>query len=118
MQLREQGEGSAVLLCHSFPETSYAWRHQLLALAAAGFHAVAPDLRGYGGTASPADIDQYNLLQLIGDSVGILDALGVVVGNDWRATVDLEAIRIGNWRHSKSQLYHVMRAQAKCSIAK
>jgi pimeloyl-ACP methyl ester carboxylesterase len=91
MQLSEQGQGPTVLLCHGFPETSYAWRHQLPALAAAGFHAVAPDLRGYGGTDSPAGIDQYNLLQLVGDLVALLDALGVdqavVVGNDWGATV-------------------------------
>ncbi len=91
MQLAEQGEGPLVLLCHGFPETSYAWRHQLPALAAAGFHAVAPDLRGYGGTARPAGTDQYNLLQLVGDLVGLLDALAVeqavVVGNDWGATV-------------------------------
>jgi pimeloyl-ACP methyl ester carboxylesterase len=95
MQIAEQGEGPLVLLCHGFPETSYSWRHQLPALAAAGFHAVAPDLRGYGGTARPPGIDQYNLLQLVGDLVGLLDALAVeqavVVGNDWGATVAWQA---------------------------
>ncbi|MBC6612783.1 alpha/beta hydrolase [Hymenobacter sp. BT507] len=88
---QEQGEGPLVILCHGFPETSYAWRHQLPALAAAGFHAVAPDMRGYGGTTRPESSDQYTLLQLVGDLVGLLDALSVeqavVVGNDWGATV-------------------------------
>ncbi|QGZ39897.1 pimeloyl-ACP methyl ester carboxylesterase [Pseudoduganella flava] len=87
----EQGTGPLVLLCHGFPETSYAWRHQIGALAAAGYRAVAPDLRGYGGTDRPADPQQYTVWHLVGDLVGILDALGetqaVVVGNDWGATV-------------------------------
>jgi pimeloyl-ACP methyl ester carboxylesterase len=87
----EQGTGPLVLLCHGFPETSYAWRHQIAALAAAGYRAVAPDLRGYGGTDSPADLQQYTVWHLVGDLVGILDALGearaVVVGNDWGATI-------------------------------
>src|SRR5687767_5282177 len=88
--LAEQGTGPLVLLCHGFPETSYSWRHQLTALAAAGYRAVAPDLRGYGGSACPDDPDQYTVWHLVGDLVGILDALGetqaVVVGNDWGAT--------------------------------
>ena len=59
-----------------FPESWYSWRHQLQALGEAGFHAVAPDMRGYGNTDRPADIDQYTLLHLTGDMVGLLDALG------------------------------------------
>ena len=55
----EQGQGPLVLLCHGFPESSYSWRHQLDALAAAGFHAVAPDMRGYGKSDWPEAIDQY-----------------------------------------------------------
>jgi pimeloyl-ACP methyl ester carboxylesterase len=91
MHLAEQGEGPVVLLCHGFPETGYSWRHQLPALAEAGFRAVAPDLRGYGGTDRPADADRYTLLHLVGDVVALLDALevprAVIVGNDWGATL-------------------------------
>jgi pimeloyl-ACP methyl ester carboxylesterase len=91
MHIAEQGEGPLVVLCHGFPESWYSWRHQLPALAAAGFHAVAPDMRGYGRTDSPAEIDQYTLLHLVGDMVGLLDALGaasaVIAGHDWGAPV-------------------------------
>nr|AYM54131.1 alpha/beta hydrolase fold protein [Chondromyces catenulatus] len=91
MQIREEGEGPLVLLCHGFPETSYAFRRQLPALAAAGFHAVAPDLRGYGGTDRPEEAERYTILHLVGDMVGLLDALkaetAVIVGNDWGATL-------------------------------
>ena len=66
----EQGEGPVVLLSHGFPEIWYSWRHQLSALAAAGFHAVAPDMRGYGQTDRPEIIDQYTILHLVGDMVG------------------------------------------------
>lgn len=91
MHVAEQGEGPLVLLCHGFPESWYSWRHQLTALAAAGFHAVAPDMRGYGQTDQPAEIDQYTLLHLVGDMVGLVDALGggpaVIAGHDWGAPV-------------------------------
>ena len=80
-----------MLLCHGFPESWYSWRHQLKALAEAGFHAVAPDMRGYGKTSQPQDIDQYSLFHLVGDMVGVLDALNapqaVVVGHDWGGPV-------------------------------
>ena len=91
MHVAEQGEGPLVLLCHGFPESWYSWRHQLEGLAAAGFHAVAPDMRGYGQTDQPAEIDQYTLLHLVGDMVGLADALGegpaVIAGHDWGAPV-------------------------------
>src|ERR1700760_930851 len=87
MHVAEQGEGPLVLLCHGFPETWYSWRHQLPALAEFGFHAVAPDMRGYGETESPEPIEGYTLLHLVSDMVGLLDALGaktaVIVGHDW-----------------------------------
>jgi pimeloyl-ACP methyl ester carboxylesterase len=86
-----QGEGPAVLLCHGFPESWYSWRHQLAALAAAGFHAIAPDMRGYGRSDRPEAIEQYTLLHLVGDMVGLLDALGIeqaaIAGHDWGAPV-------------------------------
>src|SRR5215471_19181288 len=91
MHVAEAGAGFPVLLCHGFPELWYSWRHQLRALAEAGYHAVAPDMRGYGQTDRPEAIDQYTLLHLVGDVVGVLDALGaptaVVVGHDWGAPV-------------------------------
>jgi pimeloyl-ACP methyl ester carboxylesterase len=91
LHLAEAGEGPLVLLCHGFPECWYSWRHQLPALAAAGYHAVAPDMRGYGQSEAPAAIESYTLLHLVGDLVGLCDALGaqdaVVVGHDWGAIV-------------------------------
>jgi pimeloyl-ACP methyl ester carboxylesterase len=91
MHIAEQGSGPLVLMCHGFPESWYSWRHQLKALSEAGYHAVAPDMRGYGQTDRPEAIDQYTLLHLVGDMVGVLDALGaqtaVIAGHDWGAPV-------------------------------
>jgi pimeloyl-ACP methyl ester carboxylesterase len=91
MHVAEQGAGPVVVLCHGFPESWYSWRHQLPALAEAGFRAVAPDMRGYGQTDAPGEIDQYTLMHLVGDMVGLLDALGaetaVIAGHDWGAPV-------------------------------
>jgi pimeloyl-ACP methyl ester carboxylesterase len=91
MHIAEQGSGPLVVLLHGFPELWYSWRHQLSALAEAGYHVVAPDQRGYGQTDRPADVRQYTQLHLIGDVVGLLDSLGeeqaVVIGHDWGAPV-------------------------------
>ena len=91
MHVVEQGAGPLVVLCHGFPESWYSWRHQLAALAAAGYRAVAPDMRGYGSTDRPVAIASYSLLHLVGDMVGLLDALGadtaVIAGHDWGAPV-------------------------------
>ncbi len=91
LHLAEAGEGPLVLLCHGFPESWYSWRHQLQALAEAGFRAVAPDMRGYGESDRPEAIEQYTLFHLVGDMVGVLDALGaadaVIAGHDWGAPV-------------------------------
>ena len=91
MRVAEQGAGPVVLLCHGFPESWYSWRHQLKALADAGYRAVAPDMRGYGQTDRPDEIERYTLLHLVGDMVGLLDALAVetavIAGHDWGAPV-------------------------------
>src|SRR5499427_2156911 len=76
MHIAEAGRGPLVVLCHGFPESWYSWRHQLRALADAGYHAVAPDMRGYGGSDQPEAIDQYTLFHIMGDMVGLLDAMG------------------------------------------
>lgn len=85
------GAGPLVVLCHGFPESWYSWRHQLPAIAAAGYRAVALDMRGYGQTSKPDDIAAYSLSHLVGDIVGTVAALdereAVVVGHDWGAPV-------------------------------
>lgn len=87
----EAGSGPAVLLCHGFPELGYSWRHQIRALADAGYRAIAPDMRGYGRTEAPPAIDRYTILHLVGDMVGLLGALEIaqadIVGHDWGAPV-------------------------------
>lgn len=87
----EQGTGPLVLLCHGFPEGWYSWRGQLPALAAAGYRAVAPDMRGYGRTEAPPEISAYSVLDIVGDMIGLLGALGakqaVIVGHDWGANI-------------------------------
>ncbi len=91
MHIAEQGDGPLVVLLHGFPESWYSWRHQLPALAEAGYHAVAPDQRGYGQTDRPNEIDHYTVYHLVGDVIGLMDALGeehaVVAGHDWGAPV-------------------------------
>jgi pimeloyl-ACP methyl ester carboxylesterase len=91
----EQGEGPLVILCHGFPECWYSWRHQLPALAKAGFRAVAPDLRGYGLSDRPQEVEKYTILDDIGDIVGLVDALGskqaVIAGHDIGAAIAWQA---------------------------
>lgn len=90
-QILEAGSGPLVLLIHGFPELGISWRAQVQALADAGYHAVAPDMRGYGGTEKPEDRAAYSILHLVGDMVDLVRALGqtscVVVGHDWGAPV-------------------------------
>jgi pimeloyl-ACP methyl ester carboxylesterase len=89
--VREQGRGPLVILCHGWPELSYSWRHQIPAIAGAGFHVAAPDMRGFGRTTAPADIAAYSIFDNVGDMVALVGALGakqaVIVGHDWGAPV-------------------------------
>ncbi len=86
-----QGEGPLVVFCHGWPESWYSWRHQIPAVAEAGYQAVAMSMRGYGGTSAPQDIGAYTINHLVGDVVGVVNAIGaesaVVVGHDWGAPV-------------------------------
>jgi pimeloyl-ACP methyl ester carboxylesterase len=87
----ELGTGPLVLLCHGFPEGWYSWRDQLHALARAGYRAVAPDMRGYGGTEVPAEISAYSIMDIVGDMIGLVAVLGeqqaVIIGHDWGANI-------------------------------
>jgi pimeloyl-ACP methyl ester carboxylesterase len=76
IHIAEQGSGPAVVLLHGFPELWYSWRHQLPALAEAGFHAIALDMRGYGESEAPVGIENYTSFHVVGDIIGVLDALG------------------------------------------
>lgn len=91
MHYVEAGSGPLVVMCHGFPESWYSWRHQINALADAGYRVVAPDQRGYGGTDAPEAIDDYTILHLVGDIVGLVQGLGketaVIVGHDWGSPV-------------------------------
>ena len=91
MRLAEAGSGPVVLMAHGFPESWYSWRHQIKALAAAGFRAIAPDMRGYGLSDAPKEAHAYLLDTLAADMIGILDALDVdsahMVGHDWGSPV-------------------------------
>ncbi|MER7755131.1 alpha/beta hydrolase [Kitasatospora sp. NPDC097643] len=91
LHLVEQGTGPLVLLVHGFPESWYSWRRQLPALAAAGYRAVALDVRGYGRSSKPAATDAYRMLDLVEDNVALVRALGekraVVVGHDWGSSI-------------------------------
>ncbi|MGW7488492.1 alpha/beta fold hydrolase [Streptomyces sp. NPDC054786] len=91
IHLVEQGSGPLVLMVHGFPESWYSWRHQLPALAAAGYRAVAVDVRGYGRSSQPRDVAAYRMLAHVADNVAVLRALGeesaIIVGHDWGSPI-------------------------------
>jgi soluble epoxide hydrolase/lipid-phosphate phosphatase len=87
MAVYEAGSGPAVVLLHGFPGLAFTWRHQIPALATAGYRVIVPDLRGYGLSDTPKAVEEYDIAHLTGDLVGLLDALdvkkAVFVGHDW-----------------------------------
>jgi len=91
LHVRDQGEGPLVLLCHGFPELGYSWRHQVPALVAAGFRVLVPDMRGFGQSSRPSEVEAYDVASLCGDVCGLIDSCGedsaVVIGHDWGANV-------------------------------
>ena len=105
MRVADKGQGPAVLFLHGWPESWYSWRHQLLALATAGYRVVAPDMPGYGGSGKLATIEDYNILNLAKHVVGVLDALdiadAVLVGHDWGAAIAWHTIQLYPERFTK-----------------
>lgn len=128
MHIAEQGEGVPVILCHGFPGLWFNWRHQLPAIAAAGWHAVAPDMRGYGRTDAPDDAAEYDRETVTADLIGIVDALGaeqaVFIGHDFgapvvwdlsmryrdriRAVIGLSGPYLGRWDRPPIEWFHYL----------
>jgi pimeloyl-ACP methyl ester carboxylesterase len=99
------GQGRPVVLLHGFPDSGRLWRHQVPALAEAGFQVIVPDLRGYGRSGQPAEVDAYSLPFLAGDVLAVLADLGIekahLVGHDWGAALawGLAALAPGSVDH-------------------
>lgn len=92
------GEGPLILFVHGWPELWYSWRHQMEHFASRGFTAAAMDVRGYGGSSKPAEIERYSLQQLAGDAAAVIDAIGggqaIIVGHDWGAPIAWNTARL------------------------
>lgn len=91
LRVAEAGQGPLVVLVHGWPESWYSWRHQIPAIAAAGYHVIAPDMRGYGKSDKPPNVEDYDINHTSADIVGLIDAMGaekaIVIGHDWGAIV-------------------------------
>ena len=98
LHVAEAGEGPLVLLCHGFPESWYSWRHQIVPIAEAGYHVIAPDLRGYGDSTKLPNVDDYGIEKLNHDLLGLVDDAGeeqaVFVGHDWGALIVWDLARL------------------------
>ena len=91
LHVHEEGEGPLVVMCHGFPELAYSWRKQVPALVAAGYRVVTPDMRGFGQSSAPPEVEAYDVVSLCGDMCGLLDHLeqesAIFVGHDWGASL-------------------------------
>jgi pimeloyl-ACP methyl ester carboxylesterase len=91
LSVLDEGDGPLVVLCHGFPELAFSWRHQIPALTDAGFRVLAPDMRGFGESSAPAELEGYDVVTLCGDICALLDDAGasdaLFVGHDWGANV-------------------------------
>ena len=87
----QENRGNPIVLCHGWPEHAYSWRYQMPALAAAGYHVIVPNQRGFGNSSCPEDVTKYDIAHLTGDLAALLDHYGyddaVFVGHDWGANV-------------------------------
>ncbi len=89
----EEGSGPLVLFVHGFPESWYSWRHQLPVIAEAGFRAVAMDVRGYGRSSAPLEVEAYGMLEHVSDNLGVVEGLtgpdspAIIIGHDWGAPI-------------------------------
>jgi pimeloyl-ACP methyl ester carboxylesterase len=114
LRIAEMGQDPLVLLLHGWPESWYSWRHQLPALAKAGYRAVAPDLRGYGESDKPPRVEDYDIVQLTADAAGLVEALGekdaVLVGHDWGAVIAWQAMLLHPER------FRALASQEDCPI--
>jgi len=101
----EQNKGNPIVLCHGWPEHAYSWRHQMPALAAAGFHVIVPNQRGYGTSSRPDKVTDYDISCLTGDLAALLDHFGyddaIFVGHDWGANVVWSMAQLHPHRVSK-----------------
>jgi len=104
LRVAEMGEGPLVVLVHGWPESWYSWRHQIPAIANAGYKVIAPDMRGYGGSDKPPAVEDYDIKHLAGDIVGLLDAYGeqkaIIIGHDWGAVATWNTVLLHPERFS------------------
>lgn len=96
LRVAEAGQGPLVILIHGWPESWYSWRHQIPVIAAAGYHVIAPDMRGYGGSDKPAAVEDYDITHLSADIVGLVDSMGerqaILIGHDWGSIVTWNSV--------------------------